>query len=364
MYAFEPAARAKLPVTRFKEAAEKYGYIVVCSREARNGPAGPIHKAIAAIWQDTHERFVIDANRVYGTGFSGGARMASRLHYLTRQGCAGIIACGAGISHVLKNKPQMLKPAFWYGIVGIADFNYNEVMTLDKTLDSIGVDHHVEVTETQHQWGEVDVLNRAVEWMETLAVKKGHLKKDDAYINSLYTGYLDRAGKMLADGKTFYAAAVYNSAHVLFNGLTDTSEAEKAAGQLKDSKAYKKFQKEEKARLLKEQELIKSASMALYFLENPKKIQGSPKKVIRDLNISYLLKEAKKGKDIYYKGLGKRLLASLMFQTTNRGYVYLGKKEYKKAVEFFKIGIKIRKDNGPAYYDLTCAYSLMNDKKK
>ncbi|MCP4149476.1 MAG: hypothetical protein GY757_17140, partial [bacterium] len=47
-----------------------------------------------------------------------------------------------------------------------------------------------------------------------------------------------------------------------------------------------------------------------------------------------------------------------------RGYIYLGKKEYKKAVEFFKIGIKISKDNGPAYYDLTCAYSLMNDKKK
>ena len=36
IYAFDPVARGKLPVGLFKEAAEKYGYIVAGSNNSRN----------------------------------------------------------------------------------------------------------------------------------------------------------------------------------------------------------------------------------------------------------------------------------------------------------------------------------------
>src|ERR1700682_4714018 len=38
LYAFDPGARGKIPVERFKEAAEKFGWIVVGSNNSRNGP--------------------------------------------------------------------------------------------------------------------------------------------------------------------------------------------------------------------------------------------------------------------------------------------------------------------------------------
>src|SRR5690242_472801 len=37
LYAFDPGARGRTPVERFKAAAEKYGWIVVGSNNSRNG---------------------------------------------------------------------------------------------------------------------------------------------------------------------------------------------------------------------------------------------------------------------------------------------------------------------------------------
>src|SRR5262245_25307467 len=61
LYAFEPVARGKLPVTIFQEAAEKFGFIVVGSYNSRNGLNGEIlSKILNEFWNDTHQRFSID----------------------------------------------------------------------------------------------------------------------------------------------------------------------------------------------------------------------------------------------------------------------------------------------------------------
>src|SRR4029078_12904397 len=38
LFAFDPGARGRVPVERFKEAAEKYGWIVLGSNNSHNGP--------------------------------------------------------------------------------------------------------------------------------------------------------------------------------------------------------------------------------------------------------------------------------------------------------------------------------------
>ncbi|HSE36945.1 MAG TPA: hypothetical protein VLG74_06545, partial [Blastocatellia bacterium] len=77
--AFDPVARGNIPVERFKEAAERYGYIVCGSNNSRNGPLQPSADAAKAMIVDVAARFAIDEKRVYLTGFSGGARAATAL---------------------------------------------------------------------------------------------------------------------------------------------------------------------------------------------------------------------------------------------------------------------------------------------
>ena len=47
--AFDPAARGNVPVEQFKDAAERYGYIVCGSNNSRNGPLQPSAEAAKAM---------------------------------------------------------------------------------------------------------------------------------------------------------------------------------------------------------------------------------------------------------------------------------------------------------------------------
>src|SRR5689334_2109030 len=69
LYAFDPGARGRVPVERFKEAAEKYGWIVIGSNNSRNGPWDVAVNAWNAMLTDSHQRFAIDDERAYATGF-------------------------------------------------------------------------------------------------------------------------------------------------------------------------------------------------------------------------------------------------------------------------------------------------------
>src|SRR6266496_1939550 len=96
LYALDPGARGKTPVEHFKAAAEKYGWILAGSNNSRNGPWRRSADAWSAMTKDTHQRFSIDDDRVYATGFSGGARMALQIAQLCQDCLAGVIASGAG----------------------------------------------------------------------------------------------------------------------------------------------------------------------------------------------------------------------------------------------------------------------------
>ena len=94
LYAFDPLARGAVPVKLFRDAAARFGFIVVGSNNSRNGI--DVNAIVKTLWTDTHERFSIDERRVYTTGFSGGARIASAVALGYRGAVAGVIAASGG----------------------------------------------------------------------------------------------------------------------------------------------------------------------------------------------------------------------------------------------------------------------------
>ena len=83
LFLFDPAGRGALAVSRFREAADKYGWILVGSNDSRNGPSEPIVQAARTMWSEVRLRLPIDERRVYAGGFSGGARAASYFGRIT-----------------------------------------------------------------------------------------------------------------------------------------------------------------------------------------------------------------------------------------------------------------------------------------
>lgn len=81
---FEPASRAQLPIERFQQGAETFGFILACSNDTANYLAWEDNwKSIEAMWNDISQKLAVDGNRIYVGGFSGGARLASTVAFVT-----------------------------------------------------------------------------------------------------------------------------------------------------------------------------------------------------------------------------------------------------------------------------------------
>ncbi|MFC2146111.1 hypothetical protein ACFLRT_01990 [Acidobacteriota bacterium] len=366
IYALDAGARGALPLHHFKPAAEKYGYIIAGSNNARNGPGEPIARAIRAMWLDTQNRFAVDNNRVYTTGFSGGARMASIFKYTVNQPVTGIIGCGAGLNTNLK--PGMIKPEIYYGIVGLWDFNYREMMKLDKNFDTTGVVHQFLVFDGDHRWPPEEYCLQALEWMEINAIKKGLKEKNESLVADLYKKALDRAKHLEQSKNIFYAVSAYEAAEQLFSGLVDVNEFKNRALQLKNSKEFKQFQKEEKRRDKKDAEFVRIFIRVAVMLKNSISADlPRLETVLRELNIRYLQNEANKtGKSAnkYDAALAQRLLTDLMLNMSREGSAYLQKGDFRRAALFFEIAIRAGNERPNLIYNLVCVYSLAGNKKK
>src|SRR5262245_488008 len=231
IYAFDPAARGLRPVERFKEAAEKYGYIIVGSNNSRNFPDRPLAEIIKAVFDDTQTRFSIDQNRVYTAGMSGGARVAGTVAQSLGDRAAGVILCGAGFSQAkLPDKPLSF-PVF--GVAGVEDFNWIELRQLHKALDSIGSANRFVTFDGDHTWAPSDFCLTAVEWLELQAMRSGRRERDDKLIARLFD---KMAGEARADesAKRVYEAFLkYEAIAKDFNGLREAPEFAKRANELR-----------------------------------------------------------------------------------------------------------------------------------
>jgi hypothetical protein len=199
IYAFDPAARGSVAVDLFSKAAEKYGFIVAGSNNARNGPWDPLYKAADAMFKDTWSRLSIDQERIYATGFSGGSRAASSIAMITEK-FAGIIGCGAGFS---PGYPPNFNIKFDYiGIVGDRDFNYQEMMNLDMWLKTFDIDHETIEFEGNHDWPPKWAIDKALLWMKIRSMDK-HYKYMDYYLLLDFREEYETLGKKLIEEKKF-----------------------------------------------------------------------------------------------------------------------------------------------------------------
>jgi predicted esterase len=178
LLAFHPGANGAVMVARYQAAAERYGYVVAGSNTSRNGPWDVSAKAVRAMSRDVGQRFTIDADRVYITGLSGGARVAMEVA-LGNRAIAGVIASSAGFPDV-KPRKSVRFPVF--ATAGIDDFNYLEMRALDDALES---PHRLAIFDGGHTLPPAAVALDAVEWLELQAMRTKRRAIDPALVDAL-----------------------------------------------------------------------------------------------------------------------------------------------------------------------------------
>jgi predicted esterase len=364
LYAFDPGARGRIPVERFKEAAEKYGWIVLGSNNSRNGPLDHAVNAWNAMQKDSHQRFAIDDERIYATGFSGGARAAVRIGVACK--ClAGVMASGAGFPVDLAPSPEM--HFVFFGAAGVDDFNYPELKSLDGPLTKAGISHRIQTFDGRHEWPPVPVATAAVEWLELHAIKAGKRSRDDGYVSAMWQ-------QLLSDAKTREEAKKYYEAYQLyldlaesFKGLRDVAQIETKVNELGDSRELKAAIREEQAQIRKQRDLESQLNSLIAGRDGgaPGNEEGFDSRNLLQKILNDLRKQSKAPEDSTQRRVARRVLDGLFIGLVEQGISLLQtEKIYSESIKRLKLATEVNPDRSGAFFYLAWAYAANGDKKK
>ncbi len=253
---FDPGARSRIPMEIFQEAAENFGFIMACSRDTRNYTTfEESWVSIHAMWTDLLKRFPIDKKRMYTGGMSGGARLASRVAMHTEL-VEGLIACGAGLWVRTRQAPP---PTFEVvSTVGEIDFNFLELVDLQKELTGNMLANRRLIFEGEHRWPDPALAYEAVGWLQLRAFRKKRIPLEQVRVADQVSRRLAAAKDHDNRGKLLIAQDKYR--HLLndFQDLTDLGEVEKRISEINASKDFKTLEKaqskaEQRERKLRDQ---------------------------------------------------------------------------------------------------------------
>jgi dienelactone hydrolase len=326
LFVFEPLARGPLPVVIMRQAAEKYGFIIIASNNSHNGPVRPQLEAANAMWRDAHQRFSIAPNRTYFAGFSGGARLAITFASACKGCAAGVAASGAGF--LPKLEPKHIKGVALFTTVGYEDFNYPEILQLETKLKDAKATYHVRRFNGVHEWPPAEVWEEAFAWFNLQAMKSATLSKDETWIASAYRQALTAAVGMATAKKELEALRTYRQAVADFEGLTDVTEAQQHAAELEKSNSVKEAAKLELRQADDQARMTEELSLKIEALMKDPNPSAGP-----DIHYEFesIRKHANNDSDPQQLA-PRRALAQELIHTYEDGAQLLENKDYRGAI--------------------------------
>jgi len=219
VYAFDSHACGFIPVELFKDEAEKFGYIIIGSNNSKNGTKWNITSALYdTIYNDTHNRFTIDDNRIYTAGFSGGSRVASTLA-ITKNNINSVIACGAGIGTQIQPNNKF----GFFGIAGNEDMNLLEMIVLDSFLQNSKFNNFLEIFDGKHEWPPKQVFSDVFIWLEFNAMKDKLIPVNDTLVKNTFDRWSNSYTKISNSCRYYESYILCKKIINYFNGLYDIS---------------------------------------------------------------------------------------------------------------------------------------------
>ena len=356
LYAFDPLGRGSVPVKLFQNAAKEFGFILVGSNNSRNGIE--LNAIVETLWSDTHQRFVIDERRVYTSGFSGGARVASAVALNSRGTVAGVIAASGGPRPNFNALP--VNQFTFFGTAGTEDFNFPEMQQLKRKMDEAGVTNRLAIFAGGHEWPPAEICGEAISWMEVQAMKSGTRAKDDELIDKLLTAKSKTARDFEISKQPYEAYLEYESLVAEFKGLRDVNTFAAEAERLRQSKEVRAAIKSEKAE--EEDQARLSEKLQTLIAKLPDESTYTEAMAELKYDLSDLTKKSEGSKSIAERRVARRVLQSLLVQIYEEAFALKQKKNYALIPAKFELAALIRPKDPRVFYELAAAYARTGSK--
>ena len=361
VFVFDPLARGELALRQFEHGAELDGFIVAASNNSRNGPWAPQFEAAEAMVNDTQQRLAIDARRIYFAGFSGGARVSWQLARLCKC-AAGVVLSGAGLP--LNASPSLDAKFAVFSAVGIADFNYSEVIPLQDELGKVSLPHWLRVFDGPHEWPPADVMDEALAWFRVQAMKANLEPGKADFIAAQLTAAKQRAESFETSGDLLSAWREYRQITATFDSLADVTATRSKAELLAKDESVRARLKRERNAFDEQSRLSDEVFSAVSRLADSTSGSAQPSttrsasQLARDLR-QRSLAEKKPDRALIFK----RALGGVFIGCIESGNAALEKKDYSQAAQYFACAAEANPESEWVFRQLAVARALSGDRK-
>ncbi len=252
IFIFEPMARGRTGIDPFISAADTYGYLLVCSNNTKNGPFEQNYPIVDRLFAKVFTSLKLDPKRVYTSGFSGGARLASSIAIKTGQ-IQGVVSCGAG--YTVNSGGLPTTQSFSYAtIIGEEDMNYYELTFTRKYLTKTKLSYEVFTPDISHRWPTREQILMAFDWLQLEAYKNLLLPVDSTITKHIYAKFYQQAQLKEKDKRLLAASNEYRRILNNFKRYYQTDTIQEKLNTLEQSKAFRS--EEKKSESLLESELV------------------------------------------------------------------------------------------------------------
>jgi poly(3-hydroxybutyrate) depolymerase len=178
----DPQGEGRLPVRKYRELAEKFGFVIAASNNFRNQVRWEeTNSIIEQMAGDLMERLSPDQNNIHIMGFSGGARAAHSFG-MQHSYIRSIICCGAvvpAVSVVPRTGTSMLL------VTGNHDFNYREICRYDMVeFAAYPIRHSLLRFEGKHEWPQEAAAEDIFLWLRLNEMRKDPKLKNETLVAS------------------------------------------------------------------------------------------------------------------------------------------------------------------------------------
>jgi dienelactone hydrolase len=338
VFAFDPHGTGKLPVSNYKELAEKYKFILAGSNNSKNGTSWEdVQKIATTFFADVQGRCSVNAQRIYVLGFSGGARIANGIA-MSNGSITGAICCGAAAP--ANNTPNPRSNYFFMAIAGNTDFNYTEIRKYDK-VDLAGhpVKHALLVFDGKHEWPPLATMDEAFLWMELNEMRRNKACKNDSLVNKAIQVASRQLETFLKKKQLLDAYECCRKTINFYDGLVDLSLFFDTYKTLQSDAEVDKALKKEEAEWKQEEDLKNKYREA---------VQSNDynwwQKDIQTVNAK--IKNGPKNEALIYKRVLGFLSLMMYMQTTQ----FIKQSNMAAAVYFDKLYLLVDPTNSEAHY--------------
>ncbi|MFN7940867.1 MAG: hypothetical protein U0X73_04665 [Thermoanaerobaculia bacterium] len=350
LFVFDPRRRGRFAAELFQGAAARWGWIVASSNDTlSDGPIEPNLRAVNAMYPDLLRRLPVDPRRVYATGFSGGAILAWILGIKTGD-LAGVISVGGRMPDGFEGAPPSF--ALW-AAAGREDFNHDATKRLDEAAAKAGKPHRLEIFPGPHSWFTAGEVERALGWLELVAMRDGSRPVDPETVTTLLAADLEGAAALASAGDALGALRRYRAIAAGYAGLADVAAAEREAARLAGDPATARAEKDEAWGESFEIGARRRVGAAAGALASEAAVPAHARLVglvdVAGLHRAAALPGAR-------GEAGRRALASarsqFAFYLVQR---FFASRDWARARAALEVAVEIDPTNGVAWYNLACA---------